>query len=432
MSQPPESISAEDAGKLRADAERLRADTEQLRADADRSRIEIEKLRLEVADLRRWKAKAFIAVASAFLAPLITIATFVLTFSASRWMERKRDADALYGKVVQDFATSSVPRRISAISAMEAFTTAQEEEWWNPRPNAERNAANMRARNAISLLVNSLETEANPTVVNALLDATLLRPDLSLTLMKEANRRAAVEFARAAGAYSGLRILRDEKRASMDDDEVPAKLSKAVELGMDQQIARSNQLFDTASDSNTEFMALRFLGGQPYRHFYERQQRYARRDSAHLKSPVPTDSEVNKAEAEMLQKALFLEATSRALVRFLRSPVSATQADRDWHSVAVVCGEFPDRVDFADLDLSNAYLFTSVALNSVSFRKTKLQDADLTGFHFIHGDLEGMEYQDLKLCSRWPSLDTNSIDPKKITWVDKQALQHGETDARCP
>src|SRR5580700_11296637 len=116
MSLPPKPISAADAESLHAEARRLH--------------LEVEKLRLEVADLRRWRAKAVIAVVSAFLAPLITIGTFVLASSASRWAERKRDADALYGKVVQDFASTSLPRRLSAISAMEAFTAQQQEEWW--------------------------------------------------------------------------------------------------------------------------------------------------------------------------------------------------------------------------------------------------------------------------------------------------------------
>lgn len=213
---------------------------------------------------------------------------------------------------------------------------------------------------------------------------------------------------------------------------MPTKLRSAIELGMDQQIARSNQLFDTAGDVNTEFVSLRFLYGQPYRHFYERQQRYARRDSSNLKWPVPSNSDVDKAEAEMLQKALFLEATSRALVRILRNPIGGGEADRDWQSVAIICGEFPDRADFSNLDLRNAYLFTSVSLNSVNFTKAKLQGTDLTGFHFRHGDTNGVEYQDMKLCSHWSSFDNDSIDGKRITWVDKQALQHGETDPRCP
>jgi hypothetical protein len=219
-----------------------------------------------VADLRRWRAKAVIAVVSAFLAPLITIGTFVLASSASRWAERKRDADALYGQVVQDFASASLPRRLSAISAMAAFTAQQQEEWWMPRPKAELTAASDRARNAISLLVNTLTTEADPTVVNAIVNMTLTRPDLSLPLLKEANRRAAVEFARAAGTYSGLLMLHNAKRASMDDDEVSEALISSVEIGMAEQIARSNQLFDTADDSNSQFLAQPFLYSQPYRH----------------------------------------------------------------------------------------------------------------------------------------------------------------------
>src|SRR5579863_5922950 len=177
MSAPPP-ISAEDASRLRIESERLR--------------FEVEKLRLEVADLQRWKAKAMIAVVSVLLVPLISIGTFVAGSSASRWKERKQQADGLYDKVVQDFASGSLPRRISAVSAMEEFFARPQSSdlWWMLASTAEETASDKRAHRAIALLVNSLEIEADPRVAGTIIQAADTRLDISLPLLKEANRRA--------------------------------------------------------------------------------------------------------------------------------------------------------------------------------------------------------------------------------------------------
>jgi uncharacterized protein YjbI with pentapeptide repeats len=142
--------------------------------------------------------------------------------------------------------------------------------------------------------------------------------------------------------------------------------------------------------------------------------------------------EVSKAEAAMLQKALFLEATSRTLLAALGKPTADAKADRDWYSVAIVCGKFPNPADFSTLDLQSVYLYASTRLNSVNFKNAKLQDADLTGFHFDHGDLDGIRYDGMKLCSKSTSFDNNAFDLQKVIRVDKQASQHGESDPRCP
>lgn len=401
--------------------------------EAERLRVEIEKLRLEVADLRRWRAKAVIAVASAFLAPLISIAIFVMASSASRTDERRRAADSLYSKVVQDFASPTLARRLSAVSAMSAFTSKQDAAWWVLRSKAEQAATEERARSAVSLLVNSLDSEADPTAANAIVKAIATRTDLSLPLVLDANRRAAAQFARAAGNYSGLWMLHDANRPYMDDGQVPADLKIKVEDGLEKQIIRSSQLFDTADDANSVLLANRFLYGQPYRNLYQRQQRYARRDSTHDVSTVPTEGELGRARAALLQKALFLEATSRALTSALKSTREDSQLNKDWHGVAIVCGGFPDPADFADFDLHGAYLFATTSLSRANFKNADLSDADLTGFHFRDGELAGARYQGMKLCSDWSSFAPGiAIDSQKILWVDSQASRQHEVDPRCP
>ncbi|MGA3104617.1 MAG: pentapeptide repeat-containing protein [Terriglobales bacterium] len=394
--------------------------------EGEKLRIELEKLRLETADLSRWRAKMLLALVSAILSPLIAVATYVISLHSSQASERIEAEDALYSQVSKDIGNPDPGLRLSALSSMGKFLRKPTESFW--RSGREFTTSEERAQDAVTLLVSRLNTETDPDVVNSIIASVQSRPDLSLPLLLDADRRAASNFARAAGDYSGLRLLQP-----------PTSTQQNIEEDMQLNILRASRLFDTGRELNGSFMAKRFLYSSPYRSIYLTQQRYAMGEGLSEQSPTPQPSEVNSKEQRLLQAAQFLEATSKALIGILKqrpqtsgTKKSCWQKDKtvfltNWNGVVLVSGEFPDPADFSGFDLHGSYFFAKSALGKVIFRNANLKDADLTGFPFNNADFTNASYRDVGLCPNWQSyapdthlisqqinLVTNKDDPRCV------------------
>jgi hypothetical protein len=393
--------------------------------EGEKLRIELQKLRLEIADLSRWRAKMLLGLLSAFLSPLIAVGTYIVGLHSSQASARIQTDNAQYSEIAKDIGDADVGARLSATFSIRRFILRPlESSRW--RSQEEADADGRRAQNAISLLVARLGTEEDPDVANSIIDAVLLRPDIALPLLLDANRRAASDFARAAGEYYGLRLLKTRKVSEKD-----------VEQDIQLDVLRASRLFDEARELNTSFHSRRFLYSQPYRAIFLKQQKYSTGEGLSEKPPVPTSDEIGKAENEMLQSAQFLEASSRALATILKqrsqvaeqrkagTPQGEAGQLEDWSGAVIVVGEFPNPAYFSGLDLSGSYLFAASALSRVVLSGATIKNADFTGLHFNSAEFEDAAYKGLELCPDWSTYAPDTrIDPKQISLVNKD-------DPRC-
>jgi hypothetical protein len=198
----------------------------------------------------------------------------------------------------------------------------------------------------------------------------------------------------SSAQFSGQLLLAARKTPVMTQKVacVIPDLLRSVELDMQIVMVRGASLSDKGDIQTFPFFIWPFLYSPVVQARFGRQQRYVLTSDANLPMPalhkIPTESEINTSRIDFLQKALFLQATSIAVIAALEKRQETSPIDLS--GTALVAGEIrpvdgisaiisttePEKsLSLAGVNLRNSYI--GVPVSRTSFDGVDLSYSDL-------------------------------------------------------
>jgi hypothetical protein len=203
----------------------------------------------------------------------------------------------------------------------------------------------------MALLIGILSRENNPAVLDAVAQATQDNPEEGAPPLVSINKTAAVLFARAAGEYSALSILRLKHKTSFSEVDWEGMVRK--ENGdptiddLVNVLLRMGSPFEATAAFNQRFGARDFLtiGDCPFKELFNNDRNLTMEsdltDVTRLKPP--TAGEVDASLLRAINAATTLERSSYILGQLAENKWTSFQARSDLFGTAVVVGQVSPR-----------------------------------------------------------------------------------------
>ena len=345
----------------------LKSPEEQL--EAEKTRNEIAKLQIEVQELKAWRWK----VALTALTPVGSVILFLLGWHASHLTERRQQNQELYTRAAKELASQDASIRLGGIKAIDTYIDVSESgligrisQWAFSSTNSAA-LERERKQESMALVVGTLSHENDPAVLEAISDEVAKHPDESVDPLISENKAAAVQFARAAGIYSGLSVLRLKHATSYSQDrwiEITDHRTQDPTISdIDIVALRTGSPFEGTDTYNQRFLAIDFLtrGTCPFKALFDNQQTLTMgsdlNDDTRTKPPSP--KEVEKALDRVIDAAAVLERSSYILGSVVKQRWPAiqkwhTEQQKDLYGTAVIVGQ-PGKEAVANLRSLGAY-----------------------------------------------------------------------------
>ena len=287
-------------------------------------RSEVEKLRLEMQEMKAWRAKLIFTSLVAVLAPIGSVLLFLYGWYGSHAVDRHRQNQDVYQTAAKQLASPFASVRLSAVLTLDRFVKPDQTGFLGSlserlfTSKSAKQSDETCVREAMALLIGSLAHENDPATLNAIAKVVLDNPEQSATPLVSINKNAAVDFARAAGKYSGLSVLRLQHVTSVDD----ARWAEVVkEKGTDPTIEdivaivlRTGSPFEATAQLNQRFSSRDFLTTPqcPFRDLFMNQR--ALNTGSYLnditrRSP-PDSEEIDASLSLVIDSAATLERSS--------------------------------------------------------------------------------------------------------------------------
>lgn len=350
-------------------AENAPSKTLEEQLEAEKTRNEIAKLQIEVQELRAWRWKVLLTA----LTPIGSVILFLLGWHASHLTERRQQNQELYTRAAKEVASHDASIRLAGIKAIDTYIDVSESglidrlsQWAFSSTNSAA-LERERKQESMALVVGSLLRENDPAVLQAISEEVTKHPDESIDPLISANKAAAVEFARAAGIYSGLSVLRLKHATSYSQDRWIAITENRTQdptiSDIDIVALRTGSPFEGTDTYNQRFPARDFLtrGTCPFKELFDNQQTLTMGSDLndHTRTKPPTPKEVEKALARVIDAAAVLERSSYILGSVAKQRWSAiqkwhTEQHKDLYGTAVIVGQ-PGKQAVASLRSLGAY-----------------------------------------------------------------------------
>ena len=320
--------------------------------ESEKTRSEIRKLQVEVQELRAWRSKLFFSGSLAVLAPFGSIVVFIAGWFGAHAAERIHQSDDLYNRAAKQLSSPEASVRLSAVLTLDHFVRppitssvgSLAERLFSSKDSRETVADRPRA--TMALLVGRLSSEDDPAVLDAIALEVGSNPDDSVTALLSMNRSAAVKFARAAGDYSGLSVLRVHHVRAYSQDDLPgAGASDPSVTDVVAIVLRTGSPFEATAKLNQQFQSRDFLINThcPFRELFKKQQRLALSSdlSDVARTKLPPSVEIMAARKQLIDTAATLERSSYILGKLATRSWFSLQ-DQDLYGTAIVVGELDD------------------------------------------------------------------------------------------
>lgn len=324
--------------------------------ETEKSRKELEKLELEVQEQKAWRWKLLLAT----LTPIGSVLLFLIGWHTTHLTERRQQNQDLYARAAKQLASPDASVRLSGVKAIDAFIETSEASSFQTIFTSKTTEAlnEERKREAMSLVIASLLREDDPAVLETISDEVKKYPNESVDPLVSENKAAAVAFARAAGTYSGLSVLRMNRKASVFEDDWKKKTRFGTNDYNDPTITdiviitlRTGSPFEATDTYNQRFTSRNFLTTPkcPFKDLFTHQQILAMNSGLNdfSRTKPPSGKELQVALKKVIETAAVLERSSYLLGDFAQNNGAALD---DWskrehetlYGAAVVVGQ-PDR-----------------------------------------------------------------------------------------
>jgi hypothetical protein len=330
------------------------ANPEDVRLETEKTRSEIAKLQIEVQELRAWRWK----IALTALSPIGSVILFLVGWYASHFTERRQQGQELYARAATELASQDATVRLSGIKAIDTYIVVSESgpfgqisQWAFSATNSSA-LESERKQESMALIVGSLSHENDPAVLEAISDEIAKHPDESIDPLISENKAAAVQFARIAGIYSGLSVLRLQRARFYSQDrwiEMTDRRKQDPTISdIDIVALRTGSPFEGTDTYNQRFLAIDFLTQRkcPFKQLFDNQQTLTMGSDLndHTRTNPPAPKEVEAALAHVIDAAAVLERSSYILGSIVKKNWPAiqkwhTEQHKDLYGTAVIVGQ---------------------------------------------------------------------------------------------
>jgi hypothetical protein len=302
---------------------------------------EIEKLKVEVEELKAWRWKVVLAT----LTPIGSVFLFLWAWHGSHLNERRQQSQVLYARAAQDLASSEASVRLSGVKTIETYIEVSRpgffgtiSQWAFTNTNAQ-DLEEQRKQESMALIVGLLSHEKDAAVLAGISDEVRKNPEEAIDPIVSVNKAAAVRFARAAGRYAGLSVLRMQKSSSFSED-VWKEISNGRSRDDDPTVQdiqvitlRTGSPFEGTDTYNQRFLAGDFLTNNrscPFRSLFENEQNLVMGSGFHdvTRTKPPKPKEIEAAVGDLVDSAAILERSSFILEELVRDKWAEIDS---WH-----------------------------------------------------------------------------------------------------
>jgi hypothetical protein len=332
-------------------------DLNDIQLAAEKTRSEVRKLQIEMQELRSWRGKLIFTSFMAVLAPLGSVILFLVGWYGSHASDRRHQNEDLFTRAAKELASPDASVRLSAVTTLDRFVKPDETtafgsiSEWLFTSRTSKDLAKDRAGEAMALLIGSLSRENDPGVLNAIAQDVVDNPEASALPLISMNKNAAVLFARAAGRYSGLSILRIQRAKSFSVDDWRKITTRS---GSDPTIddivvvvLRTGSPFEATAQLNQRFSSRNFLTTNkcPFRELFTNQQMLSMGSDLHdISRSQPADAkEIEQSLSRVMDSAATLERSSYILGKLAAERWYALKGE-NLYGTAVVVGDFDANV----------------------------------------------------------------------------------------
>ncbi len=336
--------------------------------DAEKTRNEIAKLEVEVQELKAWRWKILLTT----LTPVGSVLLFLIGWHSTHLSERRQQNQDLYSRAAKQLSNSDASVRLSGVKAIDAYIETSETTNFQSIFTSKTAAAmnEERKSEAMSLIIASLLHEDDPAVLATISQEVKRYPDQSVDPLVSENKAAAVAFARAAGVYSGLSVLRMNRKASFFEDDWKHRVRYGMPDYNDPTITdiviitlRTGSPFEATDTYNQRFTSRNFLTTPkcPLKDLFTHQQILAMNSGLNdfSRSKPPTGKELQAALKRVIETAAVLERSSYLLADFAQNNWKtlkewSTKGHKSLYGAAIVVGQ-SDRGTVNNLRSLGAY-----------------------------------------------------------------------------
>jgi len=219
-------------------------------------RAELAKLMFEFEEQRSWRWKVLF---TSIIAPFGSVILLLVGWYGSHVAERRHQVEDVYTAAAKQLASSDPAVRLSAVKTLDQYMVGSDTSWLaqtSERIFASRTSRDLteeRSRTTMALLIGSLLRENDPSVLDAIADATEHHPEEAADPVISMNKTAAVTFARAAGGFAGLSILHGDNALSFKDEDVSEGVRDKVLDDIDIFVLRTGSPFQASTRFNPRF-----------------------------------------------------------------------------------------------------------------------------------------------------------------------------------
>ncbi len=322
----------------------------------EKTRSEVKKLQIEMQELKSWRAKLIFTSLIAVLAPLGSVILFLVGWYGSHISDRRHQNEDLYTRAAKQLASPDASVRLGAVTTLDRFVKPDDAgavgflSEWLFTSKTSKNLGNERTREAMALLIGTLSRENDQGVLNAVAQDVVDNPEASALPLISMNKNAAVLFARAAGQYSGLSVLRMQHAKSFSaDDWKRITTRNGSDPTIDDVVVvvlRTGSPFEATAQLNQRFSSRNFLTTNtcPFRELFTNQQMLSMGSDLHdiSRSRPPDAKEIELSLSRVMESAATLERSSYILGKLAAERWYALK-DQNLFGTAVVVGDIgPD------------------------------------------------------------------------------------------
>lgn len=296
--------------------------------DEEKSRKELDKLEFEIQEQKAWRWKLLLATVT----PIGSVLLFLIGWHSTHLTERRQQTQDLYARAAKQLASPDTSVRLSGVKAIDAFIETSETSRFQSIFTSKTVGAmnEERKREAMSLVIASLLRETDPAVLETISNEVKRYPNESVDPLVSENKAAAVGFARAAGRYSGLSVLRINRKTSIFEDDWKRKTRFGTPEYNDPTITdiviitlRTGSPFEATDTYNQRFTSRNFLTTPkcPFKDLFTHQQILAMNSGLNdfSRTKPPTAEELQTALDKVIETAAVLERSSYLLGNFAKN-----------------------------------------------------------------------------------------------------------------
>ena len=322
--------------------------------DSEKTRNEIEKLKIEVQELKAWRWKVLLTT----LTPIGSVALFLFGWHGTHLKERRQQNQELYTRAAAELASHDASVRLGGVKAVDTYIALSTPDWLSAISQTVFDSSDSRVleeeqkEESMALIVGSLSRENDPAVLEGISDEIAKHAEESIDPLISENKAAAVQFARAAGYYSGLSVLRLKHARFYSEDnwilQTDHRKTDSTIYDIEIITLRTGSPFEGTDTYNQRFEAREILTQAtcPFKELFDNEQILAMESdlSDNTRVRPPTPKEIDVALSRVIDTAAVLERSSYILGAVVRQNWSAIQQWRssqhkDLYGTAVIVGQ---------------------------------------------------------------------------------------------